>query len=107
MAQGTAQADLMQNQVAARLSELNPGDAQQAQQQINQVLLIAQKHFPAAKGHDDRISADPGYRASAKHADVAALRTHEARMPPHSFRDHVQVEAGPISSSLQGASGSK
>ena len=67
VASHTAQADALRHTVELRLQELRPTDAQQAQTQINQVLLAAaQEHFPATRSVDDRVSADPSYRASAK-----------------------------------------
>ncbi|CAE7945218.1 hypothetical protein AK812_SmicGene22998 [Symbiodinium microadriaticum] len=67
VAEHSAQAEALRLQVEGRLQSLRPTGVQQAQQHINSILVeAARMFFPAAAGADDRVSAHPGYRASAK-----------------------------------------
>ena len=67
IAEHSAQAEELRLHVEGRLQSLRPTGVQQAQQQINSILVeAARMFFPVVTGADDRVSAHPGYRASAK-----------------------------------------
>ncbi|CAE7524862.1 Pol [Symbiodinium sp. CCMP2592] len=65
---GSEQVAVMQQQVQAEVLKLPPADLHTLHERINRLLCQAVKQaFPAKRAPDVRISANAGYRASARH----------------------------------------
>ena len=64
----TPDAQALQAAVAARLTQCHTCDPSTAQHEVNSILLEAAKeHFPSPQRVDQRVCAQPTFRANAKH----------------------------------------
>ena len=68
LASNTEQAGALRQRVQAAVSQVPPGDLHQLHHRVNHILCQALRQaFPAKPAEDTRISAQAGYRASARH----------------------------------------